>query len=53
MKGKRHARGKGRSGVNRPRTVEEKIGQIWAFIFIGVVISLVVTLVGKGCFFTG
>lgn len=42
-----------RSKTARPVSIEEKIGHIWAGVFIGVVVVLVVTLAGKGCFFAG
>ena len=32
---------------DRPLSLEEKLGRIWAFIFLGIVLVLLVTLVGK------
>ncbi len=39
--------------TTRPLTPEEKYGHIWGWIFLGIVVVLVVTLVGKACFFAG
>lgn len=35
----------------RPLSLEEKLGHWWGVVFIAMVVILVVTLFGKGCFF--
>jgi hypothetical protein len=36
----------------RPLSREEKYGHVWAAIFLFLVLALVFTLVGRGCFLT-
>ncbi len=36
-----------------PREREEKLGQVWGGIFVGIVVILTVTIVGKACLFSG
>ena len=41
------------SNIFTAKTVEEKLGDIWGLLFVGIVVLLTVVLVGKGCFFQG
>ncbi len=34
-----------------PMPPEERLGHVWAGVFLFLVVSLIVVLVGKGCFF--
>jgi hypothetical protein len=53
MLGRRNVPKKNRSRLTDPISVEERIGRIWGGIFVGIVVVLLITLVGKGCFFAG
>ena len=36
----------------RPVTVEEKLGRIWGWVYVGIILLLTVMLFAKGCFFS-
>lgn len=44
---------KPRLKTTRPLSLEEKLGHVWAVVFIAMVVILAATLFGKGCFFPG
>jgi hypothetical protein len=37
--------------TTRPLTLPEKLGNLWAGVFLFIVLTLLVTLVGKACLF--
>ncbi|NOY44536.1 MAG: hypothetical protein GXP50_03660 [Deltaproteobacteria bacterium] len=41
----------GRPGRPGPKSLEEKLGQVWGGLFVLLVLTLVVVLVGKACLF--
>ncbi len=36
-----------------PPTVEERLGRLWGFVYVGIIVVLTVLLVGKACLFEG
>ncbi|MBI5017454.1 MAG: hypothetical protein HZB55_18445 [Deltaproteobacteria bacterium] len=36
----------------RPRTLPEKLGALWGGVYLFIILTLLVTLVGKACFFS-
>ncbi|GAB4275537.1 MAG: hypothetical protein Kow0092_31120 [Deferrisomatales bacterium] len=42
-----------RPSPRRPLTLEEKLGHLWGAIFVGLVVVLAATLLGKACLFPG
>jgi hypothetical protein len=38
---------------NRPLSLEEKLGHVWAAVFLAIVVALLITLLGKALLFPG
>ncbi len=42
-----------RARPSDPMPVEEKLGHVWAGLYVSLIVALVVVLVGKACLFGG